>query len=96
MEGEAFLRCLGLLRQGPGRRDDALWKKEPSPAALGVHWVKGVHRFFFQGQGSPKPPRPGPRLGVQFFFFQAAAKEGPVWVSGGFGGLPNRPGRGPG
>ena len=52
----------------------------------------GFGRF----RGSPKPPRPGPRLGVQFFFFQAAANEGPVWVSGGFGGLPNRPGRGPG
>ena len=27
-EGEAWLRTLGLLKLGPGRRDDALWRKE--------------------------------------------------------------------
>ena len=26
-EGEAWFRTLGLLKLGPGRRDDALWRK---------------------------------------------------------------------
>jgi len=27
-DGEAFLRCLGVRRQGTGRRDDAMWRRE--------------------------------------------------------------------